>query len=1015
MTSMDKHVAKYMVATGDASAEAVSASTDISTIVNSGDTQANLLQLIQSLGEYLTNDDGFIRAKATGLLSHVLSDTNQSSINAAAVDVLVHFYCDRLADETCVPKLLEGIDALVTFDNFKEKGAMTVSKMLFENVKAQSFPQTARYRVYSIIGALVARYSSALRSMNNEFVFGFTQAMDGEKDPRNLMKAFALVKEIVVNFDISNHVEDLFEVTFCYFPITFKPPPDDPYGITAEDLKITLRHSLSSSPLFSKFAMPLLLEKLSSSSGSAKKDSMETIAECAPVYGASALLPDINELFDALKVEVFHATDPALEDTALEAIHQVVAALSTTVSSDSANDPAENALKPLVVECMVNLKDPELKNAKPAGRILRAAASASDPAFNSIIDAIMPILLRHHRETNLATQKKAVLDILLEFLEASKTLYGEISDLKNDADFQTPLLGYKDRLWELFESATMASNEYNGLRLAGIQGLHIMTLMKNFLADNEIGLAVRTFTKILVDQNDNELRVKALSSLLSIAKTQQQQILDYTVPVLMDTLPASEADDRAPAHQKNLEYLIELSSIPAIFDVVGVQLLSKFETATRQQPDQYLYPYEIIHAFDTILNQKTEKQDIGKWVALVFEKLFGQCISTSLTQTTSSILNDHILSIIGSIAAVIFQHLEASVQSQYINRLFDIYTKSDLSSLKLESDHTFKPLDASSPDTQKKTSTLFAVAVSSYSRTVQLPIASHEEFLGELVSAALASSCELQVIALAQLHGAIVNKWTDDAVRNTYVESLVSKLVPIAESNHAALTMLLWTCKALVLMAKPIGYTITDQLITWCASPVLGGRTAHGFELIVGDDNLVLNRASGATVNLLYKQRFFNYCLPKLVENFKSSQADIKPNYLIALSYLLRNVRKQVLLNELPPLIPLLLDSLELDDASLKISTLDTFRIAVMDAPEIISQHVRRLVPALLQVAQHSKQMAVRISALTCLAQFPVSLTRDVLQPHSTYAIKQLSLCLDDNKRLVRRQAVDCRSKWYGI
>lgn len=51
-------------------------------------------------------------------------------------------------------------------------------------------------------------------------------------------------------------------------------------------------------------------------------------------------------------------------------------------------------------------------------------------------------------------------------------------------------------------------------------------------------------------------------------------------------------------------------------------------------------------------------------------------------------------------------------------------------------------------------------------------------------------------------------------------------------------------------MAHPIGYTITDQLITWCASPVLGSRTAHGFELIVGDDNLVLNRASGATLNV---------------------------------------------------------------------------------------------------------------------------------------------------------------------
>jgi len=59
-------------------------------------------------------------------------------------------------------------------------------------------------------------------------------------------------------------------VTFCYFPITFRPPPDDPYGITSEHLKIGLRDCLSATPYFAKFALPLLLEKLSSSSGSAK-------------------------------------------------------------------------------------------------------------------------------------------------------------------------------------------------------------------------------------------------------------------------------------------------------------------------------------------------------------------------------------------------------------------------------------------------------------------------------------------------------------------------------------------------------------------------------------------------------------------------------------------------------------------------------------------------------------------------------------------------------------------------
>jgi len=32
-------------------------------------------------------------------------------------------------------------------------------------------------------------------------------------------------------------MQSFFDVTFCYFPITFRPPPDDPYGITPEQLK----------------------------------------------------------------------------------------------------------------------------------------------------------------------------------------------------------------------------------------------------------------------------------------------------------------------------------------------------------------------------------------------------------------------------------------------------------------------------------------------------------------------------------------------------------------------------------------------------------------------------------------------------------------------------------------------------------------------------------------------------------------------------------------------------------
>lgn len=43
--------------------------------------------------------------------------------------------------------------------------------------------------------------------MSADFVFGFIQCLDGEKDPRNLMLAFTLIKSIIQEFDIAQHVE----------------------------------------------------------------------------------------------------------------------------------------------------------------------------------------------------------------------------------------------------------------------------------------------------------------------------------------------------------------------------------------------------------------------------------------------------------------------------------------------------------------------------------------------------------------------------------------------------------------------------------------------------------------------------------------------------------------------------------------------------------------------------------------------------------------------------------------
>jgi len=44
-----------------------------------------------------------------------------------------------------------------------------------------------------------------MKPMGGDFVYGYIQIMDGEKDPRNLLLAFDLVHVIATNFPIGRN------------------------------------------------------------------------------------------------------------------------------------------------------------------------------------------------------------------------------------------------------------------------------------------------------------------------------------------------------------------------------------------------------------------------------------------------------------------------------------------------------------------------------------------------------------------------------------------------------------------------------------------------------------------------------------------------------------------------------------------------------------------------------------------------------------------------------------------
>lgn len=64
---------------------------------------------------------------------------------------------------------------------------------------------------------------------------------------------------------------------------------------------------MASTPRFAPLAMPVFLEKLAPSLGASKRDVLQSLTECIPVYGQQAVQGYASDLWDNLKTEVSRA------------------------------------------------------------------------------------------------------------------------------------------------------------------------------------------------------------------------------------------------------------------------------------------------------------------------------------------------------------------------------------------------------------------------------------------------------------------------------------------------------------------------------------------------------------------------------------------------------------------------------------------------------------------------------------------------------------------------------------
>ncbi|OJD17068.1 hypothetical protein AJ78_02816 [Emergomyces pasteurianus Ep9510] len=1031
--------------------------------------QSSLIDVVQSLGEYINDENPAIRGKAVSYLTAVIKALSPKILSRQQIQALTDFYCDRIEDGGAIA----GLDRLQSLERFNKDMTEGVIRSIFRHFSdLQSLPQSQRFQLLQLLNSLMSNHRKALRDMGDESLVGIVDLVSGERDPRNLMIIFSMLKVLMVEWDISNNVQALFDSVYNYFPITFKPPPNDPYGITAQDLKNRLQDCISSTQLFAPYAFPSLLDKLDSTSLNVKKDALNSLFACMSSYDPATLSRYSISVWDTLKFEILNAQEEIIADESLRVL-QCLAKRLSAITTKSQTSALAQYLKPITQECNEQLREPQQKQAQPARQILRSVSSASSAAFTLVIQAVVAPLLTVYETADGISKKRALLEALVILFDSAIDVFGTWTTPGSDAAAQNPLSSFQEQLIEIFSQALMGSaKDEISFRLTSLQGLFRLSSLRGFLQENEIGLFVQYLDDILLTETSVrvELRKEAIRALAGMSKHKPQLIIDITFPAFMATLPDSDrgAD---PVYLTTLESLAQISIEKDIFETLVRRLLSKLEIVLQPgNTSTSAYPRAILLTILYAMDRKGLKDDsnIDYYYDQILVKLCRRAAMATMENDTTTVMQDSsILDILGRLCNLIVRSLPREKQDKVCENIYSLFAADD----------GFIPVPFSSDTTifRQQTMILSTYLLAGLPKDSKLPYTSPNmtSLLQQLVRHAIVEENFSTHLAFARHVALLVNKFLPTAQLPTAFFALsaliksstsMSILTSFKTLTSCTIRTIIWISKALILRLAPSTTEVLNSLLALLSSSDAHTSTtaARGFALLLSPDD-VLSSTNGATIRLLSKQRVFSTLIPLISKHVRdlntgtaaASEAPphAKQAYLTALSGILSTIPSTLVMPELPTLLPLLLQSLDLTDElsqPVKAGTLEKLAVIIRDnGVSVINEvgYIDDLVKRLLKTAMHNNAAPstttatsansistptlntprIRAQALQCLlllAQTPgvsdytsptakdTGAKPSPLLPLKCAVLRALKFALDDPKREVRKAAVDARAAW---
>ncbi|KAL8993799.1 MAG: hypothetical protein Q9169_006070 [Polycauliona sp. 2 TL-2023] len=966
----------------------------------------SLIDIVQSLGEYINDEDASIRSKVVTYLAQVISALPNTTLSRQQVQVLCRFLCDRIEDGGAIG----GLRKLQGLSRFNKEMAIMTFRALIEHFQDLMIrPHSQRLQILELLNELMLNHRVVLKSLCDDAIVGITDLVSGEKDPRSLMIIFSVLQVIMVEWDIAAKAETLFDSAFCYFPITFRPPPDDPYHITAQDLKNRLRACISASSHFAPFAFPQLLEKLDSTSPNVKKDVLQTLTACATSYSLAAISNWSITLWDSLKYEILNVQEEDLAEESLVTLQAIATTLGKDVTSTTQTTHLARFLRAITNECKEELQAPQQKKAKPAGQILSSLAASSSVALFLVVKATVPSLLTLFQDADSIASQKALLEVLVQIFNAAVIRDEASGVVRTSSDAENLLVPFKDRFFELFSQALMSSpKEQVTFRIVALKGLLRLCQIRDYFQNSEIGMVVQYLDEIVLTEDPDgrdQVKNEAIQALVQISKIKHQLIMDVTFPAFMAKLPDQSTSEQTD-YVVILEGLARLSVERSISDTLIRRLLSKLETVL-QTDGQASYIQALLSTIEYVLSRRDLPTDssLSSYHENIVVAYVCKAALASVQSGPQALAETATLEILGRLAGRIVCALDEHRRRSVAIETYTLFTQTGT---------PFGPVlyQQDISEKQRRTMILSTWLLASVGQAADALYAvaddvNYKGLLNELTRLALSETVPIIRHYILEQIALLVNRSSTSADLQGALDVMYDPLraAQMDPTSSVEVThVVFWIAKALLLRLSHT-QEVLDHVLGRLSDKVCGSTSARGFGLLLAPDE-ILSKQYGAKVRLLAKQKVFSICAPRIAADFKAAEASVKPNYLIALSGILKYVPTEVTMTEIGTLLPLLLQSLDLPDQEVKAATIESLAVISQESPGAVEGHVSSLLNRLLQAASKPAEN---------IAIFPGKVKDSVLLPYRNGIIKGILPVLDDPKRHVRKMAVECRATWTNM